>query len=336
VHYSSDVMMRTAVLGSNSFSGSHFVEHVLKAEHRVLGISRSSEVGAEFRPYASNSNIDKFSFMQASVRFDMSDIEEALIEFKPDYVVNFAAQSMVGESWVHPEDWYETNVVANAAFSNILGKIPSLKKYVHVTTPEVYGSTPDWISEGTQFNPSTPYAVSRAAGDMHMRIMQRHSGLPVVFTRAANVFGPGQQLYRVIPRAFLSALLGRPFQLHGGGLSRRSFIHISDVSRATLILAESGIPGEDYHISTRELVTIREVVEKAFELAGVRFQADKAASEDRLGKDAGYFLDSAKLREATEWNTLVSLDEGLKQTFDWVQGNLDTFSKMSWEYVHKS
>ena len=328
--------MRTVVLGSNSFSGSHFVDQVLKAGHQVLGISRSPEVVTEFRPYELNDKIDNFAFMQASLRFNMSDIKEALIDFKPDYVVNFAAQSMVGESWVHPEDWYKTNVVANATFSNILGQIPSLKKYVHVTTPEVYGSTPDWISEGTQFNPSTPYAVSRAAGDMHMRIMQRQTGLPVVFTRAANVFGPGQQLYRVIPRAFLSALLERPFQLHGGGLSRRSFIHISDVSRATLILAERGTPGEEYHISTGELVTIREVVKRAFALAGVDFQADEAASEDRLGKDAGYFLDSTKLRETTEWNTLISLDEGLEQTFDWVKGNLDTFSKMSWEYVHKS
>jgi dTDP-glucose 4,6-dehydratase len=243
---------------------------------------------------------------------------------------------MVGESWTNPQDWYETNVVATATFSNLLENLGSLKKYVHVTTPEVYGSTPDWIREGTTFNPSTPYAVSRAAGDMHLRIMQKYAGLPVVFTRAANVFGAGQQLYRVIPRAFLSALLGKPFQLHGGGLSRRSFIHISDVSKATLTLAQEGAPGEDYHISTKELVTIKDVVERVYGLTGVKFQAEDALATERIGKDAGYFLDSNKLREATGWNTLVTLDEGLEDTYRWVQANLEIFSEMSWDYVHKS
>ncbi len=328
--------MRIAVLGSNSFSGAHFVDHALEEGHTVLGISRSPEVAAPFGPYKTNSQLHNFRFVQASLRFDMKLVGSSLKEFHPDYVVNFAAQSMVGESWTNPEDWYETNVVATATFSNLLERLESLKKYVHVTTPEVYGSTPDWITEGTPFNPSTPYAVSRAAGDMHLRIMQKHAGLPVVFTRAANVFGAGQQLYRVIPRAFLSALLGKPFQLHGGGLSRRSFIHISDVSKATLTLAHEGAPGEDYHISTKELVTIKDVVERAYRLTGVRFEAEDAVATDRIGKDAGYFLDSNKLSEATGWNTLVTLDEGLEETFRWVQANLEIFSKMDWDYVHKS
>lgn len=329
-------IMKIVVLGSNSFSGSHFVNHALTTGYSVLGVSRSPEVDKEFRAYAENPRLSAFNFLQANLRFDLEEISKTLKDYKPAYVVNFAAQSMVGESWNHPEDWYHTNVVALSSLASILSKIDSLIKYVHVTTPEVYGSTPDWIPEGTDFNPSTPYAVSRAAGDMHMRIMHEHTGLPVVFTRAANVFGPGQQLYRVIPKAFLSALLGRPFELHGGGLSRRSFIHISDVSRATLTLAEHGVVGQEYHISTKELVTIRDVVEKAYSIAGAGFQAHAAQVEDRLGKDAGYFLDSTKIREATGWNTLISLDDGLKQTFDWVVSNLDSFSNMSWDYLHKS
>jgi len=84
------------------------------------------------------------------------------------------------------------------------------------------------------------------------------------------------------------------------------------------------------------LVTIREVVEKAFRLVGKDFEAGSTAAEDRLGKDAGYFLDSTKLRESTGWNTLVTLDDGLKETFAWINSNLDAFSKMSWDYLHKS
>ena len=106
-----------------------------------------------------------------------------------------------------------------------------------MTTPEVYGSTDGgWIKEHNHFAPSTPYAVSRAACDLHLHSFHQAYGFPVVFTRAANVYGPGQQLYRIIPRALLSARTGESMQLHGGGHSVRAFIHIKDVVRATGVL----------------------------------------------------------------------------------------------------
>lgn len=327
--------MNICVIGSNSFSGASFVDHCLSEGHQVLGVSRSQQPHSAFLPFESNDAKALFKFQQVDLNHDLVDLEDSLKQFKPELVVNFSAQSMVGQSWEVPEDWYATNVVSLSKLINVLARLGSMQRYVHVTTPEVYGSTPDWIQEGAEFNPSTPYAVSRAAGDMHLRIMSKFKDFPVVFTRAANVYGPGQQLYRVIPKALLSAKLDRPFPLHGGGTSRRSFIHIDDVSRATLLIAAKGNLGEDYHISTDELVTIRQVVESSFALYGKSLELGDSIAPDRLGKDAGYFLDSTKLREELGWHPLISLGDGLNETKTWVDENADHFSDMSWDYVHK-
>ena len=110
---------------------------------------------------------------------------------QPELVVNFAAQGMVAESWLNPTHWYRTNVVAQVALHDALRQKPFLQKYVHVTTPEVYGSTDGgWINEHNHFSPSTPYAVSRAACDLHLHSFHEAYDFPVVFTRAANVYGP--------------------------------------------------------------------------------------------------------------------------------------------------
>lgn len=327
--------MKICVIGSNSFSGASFVDHCLSEGHEVLGVSRSEQPHKSFLPHEVNPLKEFFTFRRVDLNHDLAELEELLLKFKPELVVNFSAQSMVGQSWEVPEDWYATNVVSLSKLINVLDRVESMQRYVHVTTPEVYGSTPDWIREGAEFNPSTPYAVSRAAGDMHLRIMSKFKDFPVVFTRAANVYGPGQQLYRVIPKALLSAKLDRPFPLHGGGTSRRSFIHIDDVSRATLLIAAEGKLGEDYHISTDELVTIRHVVESSFELYGKTLELEDSIAPDRLGKDAGYFLDSTKLRKELGWRPLISLEDGLTETKTWVDANADYFSDISWDYVHK-
>lgn len=327
--------MKICVIGSNSFSGSSFVDHCLTEGHEVLGVSRSELPHSSFLPFSTNPNKELFRFNRVDLNTNLPRLQQLLNEFRPDLVVNFSAQSMVGQSWEVPEDWYSTNVVSLSKLINILSGVDSMKRYIHVTTPEVYGSTLDWIKEGEQFNPSTPYAVSRAAGDMHLRIMSKFKNFPVIFTRAANVYGPGQQLYRVIPKALLSAKLDKPFPLHGGGTSRRSFIHIDDVSRATLLIAEHGKLGDDYHISTEQLVTIREVVEATFALYGQKLEIEDSTAPDRLGKDAGYFLDSMKLRTELGWHPVISLEDGLNETKVWVDQHAHVFSDMSWEYEHK-
>jgi dTDP-glucose 4,6-dehydratase len=328
--------MRLVVFGSNSFSGAHFVAAALKEQHSVLGISRSPEPHQAFLPRTwERGQAYDYGFLQADLNQDLPATISSIRDFAPHTVVNFAAQSMVAQSWEHPEHWYRTNVVTLALLVKGLQDIPSMTRYVHVTTPEVYGSTTDWITENEIFSPSTPYAVSRAAGDWHLLAMHKSTAFPVIFTRAANVYGPGQQLYRIVPKAALSARLGRELPLHGGGTSRRSFIHIDDVADATLKITQHGEPGRTYHISTNELISIRDLVVRTFDLAGVDSTRFLASTQDRLGKDSGYLLDSSRLRDELGWEPRIKLEDGLRSVLSWLDEYLDELAAMPTEYIHK-
>ena len=323
------------IIGSNSFSGASFVDCLLKQGHSVMGASRSDELHKAFLPYRWNGKDADFRFYKYDLNKNLEEIVSLVKNEKPTFVVNFAAQGMVAQSWEYPDHWFMTNVVSTIRLHDRLRHFDFLNKYVHVTTPEVYGSTDGFIKEDIPFNPSTPYAVSRAAADMSLKTFFDAYKFPVVFTRAANVYGPGQQLYRIIPRTILSILTGKKLQLHGGGHSKRSFIHFRDVASATHKIATQGIPGETYHISTNEIVTVRELVEKICQKLDADFDNCVEVVGERLGKDAAYMLDSSKIRQGLGWKDEVSLDEGLEDCIEWVQSNLGDLRDMHWDYVHK-
>ena len=322
------------VLGSNSFSGASFVRYLLENGKEVVGVSRSPEPNAALLPYKWG-NHAAFRFYQLDLNRDLDAIMDVIHDFQPGYVINFAAQSMVAESWQHPGDWFRTNVVANVELHDRLRRCDFLKKYIHVSTPEVYGSCQGSVREDAPCNPSTPYAVSRAACDMSLMSFFRAYRFPVVFTRAANVYGPGQQLYRIIPRAILFIRLGRKLPLHGGGASVRSFIHIRDVADGTWRVARDGRPGEIYHLSTPRLISIRELVERICQRMGVAFSDHVDVVGERLGKDAAYILDSTKARETLGWRDAVGLETGIDETIAWVDRNIDDLKNQPFDYVHK-
>ena len=288
-------------------------------------------------PYKWSSDLaNNFEFVQLDLNSNLDEIIELIIARQPDYIVNFAAQGMVAESWLNPEHWYQTNVVSQVKLHDELRKFDCIKKYVHVSTPEAYGSTDvGWLKENYNFSPSTPYAVSRAACDLHLLSFYKAYGFPVVFTRATNVFGPGQQLYRIIPRTILLARLGGKLNLHGGGYSVRSFIHMEDVSSATYEIAMQGNAGETYHISSVQTISIRALVQRICDMTNVEFKDLVQDTEDRLGKDQSYLLDSSKLRNDFGWQDNITLDEGLKETLSWVDKNLECLKSLPSEYIHK-
>jgi len=328
---------RIAVIGSNSFSGSHFTDHALRRGIPVLGASRSAEPDPVFLPsHWDDAPRADYQFAALDLNHDLDRLVAAYEDFEPDCIVNFAAQGMVAESWIHPDHWYQTNVLANVRLHDRLRKLPFLKKYVHVSTPEVYGTCAGLIGEDAPFNPSTPYAASRAACELHLRTFIRNYGFPAVFTRAANVFGPGQQLYRIIPRTILFAKMGRRLPLHGGGHSIRSFIHIRDVAEGTLRVAAEAVPGQAYHLSTSRNISIRAVVELTCDLMGARFSDVVEIAGDRPGKDAAYLLDNAKARNDLDWSPAVELEDGIRETIAWVDRHLDVLSRSELNYVHKA
>lgn len=327
---------KICILGSNSFSGAHFAAHCLRLGHDVVGISRSREPDAVFLPYRTEAGLSgTFTFHQLDLNLHPQEIGDLIRQTRPGYVVNFASQSMVAESWDNPEHWMMTNVVSVVRLQEQLRTCPSLKTYLHVSTPEVYGTCHGLVAENAVYNPSTPYAVSRAAADLSLMSYCRRYGFPVVFTRAANVFGPGQQLYRIIPRSTLYFLTGRTLMLHGGGHSTRSFIHIKDVCQGTYQAMLRGEHGEIFHLSTKRNITIRAVVELLAQRVGVRVEDAVRATDDRPGKDAAYLLDSDKARNTLGWEPEITLEQGLDETIGWVRGNLDLLLQQPSDYVHK-
>lgn len=328
--------LRFAVLGSNSFTGSHFVDALLEGGHEVLGLSRSPEPAGVFLPYRwTPERSRRFTFRQIDLNLQLDELAQALDDARPDYLVNFAAQSMVAQSWQQPAHWFQTNVIGIVKLCEHLRKANYLKRYVHVSTPEVYGSFEGRLAENTHYNPSTPYATSRAAADLHLSTLHRTFGFPVLLTRAANVFGPGQQLYRIIPRTILCILTGRKLSLDGGGRSLRSFIHVRDVCEGTLQAALRGEPPAIYHLSTDRVVTVREVVELICSRMSASFAEVVEIKDDRPGKDLAYVLDSAKARRELDWTDRVSLEAGVDATIGWARANLASLQAQTWDYVHK-
>ncbi|MDP8244291.1 MAG: GDP-mannose 4,6-dehydratase [Candidatus Hinthialibacter antarcticus] len=325
---------KVLVLGSNSFSGASFVGYLLNQGIETVGISRSEEPIPALLPYAWGDR-SRYTFHQLDLNSDLDAIMDVVHEFRPDYFVNFAAQSMVAQSWQQPADWFQTNVVANVNLHDKLRTCVFLKRYVHVSTPEVYGSCQGDVLEDASYNPSTPYAVSRAACDMSLMSFFSAYNFPVVFTRAANVYGPGQQLYRIIPRTILFIRLGRKLQLHGGGTSIRSFIHIRDVSDGTWRIAQKGKSGEVYHLSTPRLISIRDLVELICKKMGVEFSECVEIAGERLGKDAAYRLDSQKARDVLGWKDEIDLDCGVEETIAWVDKHFNELKSQPFDYIHK-
>ena len=325
---------RILILGSNSFSGSHFVTHCLLEGFDVVGISRSSELSPVFLPYKWRS-FSRFKFYSLDLNLHLKDIMQVINDFQPEYIVNFAAQSMVGESWNQPENWFMTNTVSTINFHDKLRHCSFIKKYIHISTPEVYGNCTGLVKENTNYNPSTPYAVSRAAADMSLMSFIKTYNFPVIFTRAANVYGAGQQLYRIIPRTIIYFLTGRKLSLHGGGHSERSFIHISDVCNGTLLACQKGNPGDIFHFSTSQIISIRGLVEKIATKMNIDFHKHVEIVGDRLGKDSAYLLDSSQAKIQLNWTNSVNIDAGIEETISWVTNNLDILKNENFNYVHK-
>jgi len=323
------------VLGSNSFSGATFVDFLAAKGYDVLATSRSEEPHPAFLPYKWQKRPGQVHFQQIDINHDLDRLEALMARERPTHVVNFAAQSMVGESWLNPDHWMMTNVVSNVRLHEMLRNDGALERYVHVTTPEVYGSTDGWVRENAPFNPSTPYAVSRAASDMSLRTYFNNYRFPVVSTRAANVYGPGQQLYRIMPRTIVAAMGGQKLRLDGGGTSVRVFIHMLDVSDATLRIAQKGTLGDTYHISSDRLISIRDLVEMILKRLGKSFDDCVEIGPDRPGKDTAYQLDSSKLRTELGWQDTISLESGIDDMVRWAERFKDELTQLPARYVHK-
>jgi dTDP-glucose 4,6-dehydratase len=330
-------MEKILVIGSNSFSGQDFVDLALDdPQHQVIGVSRSAEKPDFLLAYKSRKDLSRYRFHQIDLNHDIPRLIELIDAEKPDYIVNFAAQSEVAPSWEYPEHWFQTNTVSLALMVKQLVKRKFIRTYLHVSSPEAYGNCVGTVTESTPDNPSTPYAASKAAADMLLSVFHKQFGLPVVTARATNVYGARQQLFKIIPRTAIYVRLGRKIQLHGGGTAVKSYIHARDVSRGEMAMLKRGKAGERYHLSPDAGVAVRDVVATICRSMGKRFEDCVETVAERPGQDAAYVIDSTKARRAFGWQPQISLNDGLGEVARWVEANWPAIQREPLDYIHKA
>jgi dTDP-glucose 4,6-dehydratase len=327
--------MNVVVLGANSFSGQDFVDLLLEdPKYRVVGVSRSSERSSLFLKYRTRTDLSRYRYHRLDMNRDMGDLLAILDAEEPEAIVNFAAQSEVAPSWNHPEHWFQTNTVALAKLINHLRRQSYLRRYLHVSSPEVYGTCVGNVTEDAPMNPSTPYAASKAAADLLLKTYARQFGFPLLTVRATNVYGPRQQLFKIIPRSTIYLKLGKTIELHGGGQAVKSYIHIRDVSRGEKLILERGRIGELYHLSPNEGVAVREVVRLICERVGRRFEDATRSVEERPGQDAAYVIDSSKARAELGWRPEIALATGLAEVVAWAEQYWSEIQYQPLDYQH--
>jgi dTDP-glucose 4,6-dehydratase len=329
-------VQKTLVIGSNSFSGQDFVDLLLDEPKRyVIGVSRSPEKPPYMLAYRRRADLSRFRFEQIDLNRDTGRLIELIDEERPQWIVNFAAQSEVAPSWIYPEQWFETNTVALAKLAKELVKRDFIERYLHISSPEAYGNCSGTVTESTSDNPSTPYAASKAAADMLLSVFRKQYAFPLLTVRATNVYGARQQLFKIVPRTVIALRLGKKIQLHGGGVAVKSYIHVRDVSSGELAMLERGAVGERYHLSPNRGIAVRDVVRTICERLGKSFEASTEVVAERPGQDAAYVIDSSKARTTLGWQPRVGFYEGIAEVVGWIDEHWTEIRQAEFEYVHQ-
>jgi dTDP-glucose 4,6-dehydratase len=334
-----EIDMKVLVTGGAGFIGSNFLQTFVPRcpEHFFVCLDKLTYAGNPL-------SLDE---IRAAPNFalevaDVADVEAVTRIFDhylPDVVVHFAAETHVDRSILDPAEFVRTNVLGTLQLLNasktIWDKIPAARpshRFHHVSTDEVYGSLrdehEDAFTEETRYDPSSPYAASKAASDHLVRAFHRTYGMPITITNCSNNYGPRQAPEKLIPLTVLNALDGQELPVYGTGGNRRDWLYVEDHCEAVWAVVERGVPGMTYNVGGGEeqcnIDLVRTICRLVAEETGrsldsllglIRFV------EDRPGHDWRYAVDSSRLRSELGWMPKVQLASGLRQTLRWYLGN---------------
>ena len=317
------------ILGSNSFSANHLVHYLLKKKFFIIGCSLSNMSKPKFNcihklPKSMTKN---FKFSKININKEFSKLEKLILKFKPEIIVDFLGQGMVAESWLYPILTFNTNVISKIKLYTFLRKQKFVKKYIKISTPEVFGSTKITNSDFRKYNPSTPYALSHSTIEKYLLLLFKQFSFPVIISRFANFYGPYQKLYRVIPLAIHKANKKEKFQLHGGGKSRRSFIYSDDFCDGIYKLIIKAKPGESYQFSSEEYLSIRKIVEIIYKKKNLDPKKYIMNVKDRAGKDQDYKIFDNDTRKRLQWKNKTSFSKGINEVIKWYDEFKNEFNK---------
>jgi dTDP-glucose 4,6-dehydratase len=318
--------MNILVTGGLGFIGSNFILKILK-DHEDFGIIN---VDAEF--FGSNhknltelKNAPNYEYVKGSItnRRQMEDLIS-----RSDAVVNFAAESFVDRSIANADPFLVSNIRGAFTLLDITKK--QKKRFVHISTDEVFGSIEsDSAVETSKFNPSSPYAATKAAAELLINSYTTTYDCDCVITRCTNNYGPRQYPEKLIPKTILLANKDKKIPVYGNGKNIRDWIFVDDHCEAVLRILLYGKSGESYNISANNEVDNLTIIRKILNILNKSEDLIEFV-EDRPGHDFRYSLESKKIRKELSWSESTSFEKGLEKTVDWYLSNKDW-----WENIFK-
>ncbi len=322
------------ILGGNGVFGVHTAMYLLeKADARkVICVGRNSE---KPEPFTLNvgQNDPRYAYHQIHVVFEQDRLMELLDRERPEVIINYAAQGEGAASWKYSWRYFDTNVTAIARMTEELMKRDYLERWIQIGTSELYGSVDTPATEETPLKPTSPYAASKAAGDMHLISIAKTLNFPMNIVRPSNAYAPGQLLHRILPRAVVCGLAGTRLPLHGGGVARKSYIHARDLARAILLVADGAKLGKIYNVGPKDPVSIRSLVEMTAAEIGISFDQLCETTPPRFGEDWVYWLDSGAIERDLGWRPEISLEEGIHDMVAWGRKYIDALRVVPQNYT---
>lgn len=305
-------MNKVCIIGAGGVFGTNLAGYLLERGYRVMGIGRSPK-----KPECFSLGIE-YPYYSYHITYELEYALDKISRFEPDTIVNFAAQGEGAASW-DADNWrfYETNCVGLVRLVGELNKRRNFGRFIQVGTSELYGSRSEPANEEAPVTPTSPYGVSKVAFDLHLKVMWDRLKFPMNIVRPSNAYGPGQQLHRVIPKAMIYGVTGRKLQLHGGGVSRKSYLHSTDVSAGIEYVMKSPL-GEIYNCAPDEPTAIKDVVAMCAHVLKIPFSTLCELAPERFGQDDTYWMDSTKLK-ALGWKQNIGWESGLITMYNWVK-----------------
>jgi dTDP-glucose 4,6-dehydratase len=320
--------MKLLVTGGAGFIGSNFVRMALRDKFpdfnveqlTVLDLLTYAGDEENLKPVASDK---RYKFVKGDIR-DL-ELAKKLMQ-DADQVIHFAAESHVDRSIEGGSEFVSTNVMGTQVLLDA-AKSTNIKRFVHVSTDEVYGS----ISEGSwpedhPLLPNSPYSASKAGSDLLVRAYNRTHKLDTVITRCSNNYGQYQFPEKVVPLFITNIIEGKKVPLYGNGLNVRDWLHVDDHCRGIALALTKGRSGEVYNIGGGTELTNVELTHKILEAMGVGEEFIQPV-EDRKGHDLRYSVDISKINKELGYSPQVNFEDGLQQTIDWYKNNQPWWKK---------
>lgn len=314
--------MAVLVTGGAGFIGSNFIRHLLSqaTDESIINLDLLTYAG-DLHNLDGVSDDARYHFVQGNIR-NRELVRHVMDEYGVDTVINFAAESHVDRSIENPDTFVETNVEGTLALLDV-AKVVGVKKFVQISTDEVYGSLgpTGYFTEESPLKPNSPYSASKASADMLARAYFETYGLNVSITRSSNNYGPRQHPEKLIPRMVKRGLAGETLPIYGDGENVRDWLYVEDNCRAIELVMRRGRAGEVYNIGGHNERTNNEIVRLICGDLGIS-EARIEYVADRLGHDWRYAVDSSKIERELGWESKGEFEDRLERT---VRGYVERF-----------